>query len=179
MIKSKEDLKEYIKEDNCNHWEKDKRRINLFLRQDEFYYIGKYFRLLRKQEFFANNIVNKKVYIIFYYFYTAKKNRLGNKLNIIIPENTLGKGVTICHKNIIINPNSKIGEYSILHGNNCIGNDGKSEQAPIVGSYTNIGYGACIIGNIQLADYMWIGSNAVVNKSFNTMKQTIVGVPAK
>lgn len=179
MIKNKKDLVEFIKADNCNHWEKNTNKFILFLRQDEFYHINKYFKLLRKQEFYANNIVNRKVYILFYYLYTFRKNRLGNKLNIIIPENTLGIGVTICHKNIVINPNSKIGKYSILHGNNCIGNDGINDKAPMIGDYTNIGYGACVIGDIQLADYMYIGANAVVNKSFNQDNQIIAGVPAK
>ena len=179
MIKSKEDLYEFLKIDNSNHWERKTARLNLFYRQDEFYYISKYLKLLRKQEFYVNNIKNNKIFIIFYLFYTIRKNRLGNRINLIIPENTLGKGVTICHKNIVINPNVKIGEYCILHGNNCIGNDGRHNEAPIIGSSVNIGYGACIIGDIHIADNIQIGANALVNKSFDNKDCTIAGVPAK
>ena len=68
MIKSKEDLYVFLKIDNCNHWERKTARLNLFYRQDEFYYISKYLKLLRKQEFYVNNIKNNKIFIIFYLF---------------------------------------------------------------------------------------------------------------
>lgn len=178
MIKTREELKYYIEKDNIFHWEKKSKWISIFLRQDEFYYIRKYLLFLRKQEYYLNNIYRNKCNILFYYFYTARKNRLGNKINLVIPPNCLGIGITICHTNIVINPNSFVGEYSILHGNNCIGNNGISDKAPNIGAYANIGYGACIIGDIHIANNVFVGANAVVNKSFEKTNSTILGVPA-
>ena len=43
----------------------------------------------------------------------------------------------------------------------------------------DIGVGAVIIGNIEIADNIIIGANAVVNKSFKEEGITIAGVPAR
>ena len=179
MIQSKKDLKEYIRLDNGLHWNKCKNRIMLFMTHDEFYYINKYFRYLRKQEYYYNNIKRFKLYIIPYIFYTAKKNRIGDRANLIIPENTLEKGVTIFHKNVLVHPKARIGEFSVLHGNNCIGNNGITDEAPYLSNNVNIGYGACLIGEIYLAQGVYVGANAVVNKSFSEEGVTLIGVPAK
>ena len=57
-----------------------------------------------------------------------------------------------------------------LHGDNCIGNNGITLAAPRIGNRVDIGVGAKIIGNIEIADDIVIGAGAVVNKSFKELE---------
>ena len=82
------------------------------------------------------------------------------------------------HGSIIVNPNVRVGEYCILHGNNCLGNNGKSQPAPHCGNRLDVGMGANLIGGIQIGNNVTVGANALVNKSFND-NCVLVGVPAK
>lgn len=179
MIKTKSDLKEYIK---CDNWYYDKyysswdQKLFVFLR-DPQYMLRKYKLFLRKEEYCLNNPTKwntiKRLYFL------RKKNIIGNKLGVLIPPNTFGKGLQIMHHGCIIaNPNAKIGDYCILHGNNCIGKNVKSEKAPMVGDNLDLGIGANLIGGITLGDNVIVGANAVVNKDFDS-NIVIAGVPAK
>lgn len=73
----------------------------------------------------------------------------------------------------MVNGWARIGKDCQLHGDNCIGNNGKSLKAPRLGNRIDIGVGAKIIGDIELADDIVIGAGAVVNKSFLTPGITI------
>lgn len=179
MIKTKKDLKEYIK---CDNWYYNKHYSNwdrkLFaLLRDPQYLLRKYKIFLRKEEYYLNQPTTLSTIKRLYYI--RRKNIIGNKLGILIPPNTVGKGLMIMHHgSIIINPNARIGEYCILHGNNCIGNDGKLQLAPIVGDNLDLGIGAKIIGNVKIGNNNKIGANAVVVKSSED-NCLLVGVPAK
>ena len=81
--------------------------------------------------------------------------------------------------NIVVNGFARIGEMCQLHGDNCIGNNGITLAAPRIGNRVDIGVGAKIIGNIEIADDIVIGAGAVVNKSFKEPGITIGGVPAR
>ena len=59
-------------------------------------------------------------------YFLRRKNIIGNKLGVLIPPNTFGKGLQIMHHgSIIVNPDVRVGDYCVLHGNNCIGNNEK------------------------------------------------------
>ena len=79
----------------------------------------------------------------------------------------------------MVNSKCRIGKNCQLHGNNCIGNDGKTEGVPVIGDNCNIGFGASIIGDIRLGNNVTIGAGAVVNKSFEGDNIVLAGVPAK
>ena len=81
--------------------------------------------------------------------------------------------------NIVINNNAILGDNVKLHGNNCIGNNGKDYKCPKIGNNVDIGFGSIITGDIIIADDIKIGANAVVNKSFFKKGITIAGVPAR
>lgn len=179
MIKTKDDLKEYIR---CDNWYYDKQysswdhKLFVYLR-DPQYMLRKYKLFLRKEEYCLNNA--NKLNTIKRLYYLRRKNIIGNKLGILIPPNTFGKGLQIMHHGaIIVNPNAKIGDYCILHGNNCIGKNIKSDKAPSAGDYLDLGIGANLIGGIELGKNVVVGSNAVVNKNFGS-NVVIAGVPAK
>ncbi len=141
--------------------------------------IWKYICYLRKDEYYLNNL-NNKLYFIPYIYNRRKKNRLGIKLGINIPPNTFDEGLIIYHSgNIIVNANARIGKNCKLHGDNCIGNNGIDEGAPIIGDNADLGVGAKIIGNVHLGSNSVIGANAVVIRSFSKENTKLVGIPAK
>lgn len=174
MIRNRFDLKKYLKEDYKYYKKNLKERIKQFIIQDHLFKIWKYIKYLRYEEYFLNT--NKK---ILYYYYARKKNKLGNELGFYINPNTIEEGLTICHHgSIIVNGAAKIGKNCKLHGNNCIGNNGRNLDSPELGDNVDIGFGAVIIGKVYIADNTRIGANAVVNKSSKKKDTTLVGVPA-
>lgn len=111
------------------------------------------------------------------YIYYRRKFNIISKKNSIYLRGYFGPGLKIWHENIFINEGSIIGNNCQLHGNNCIGsNKGKS---PKIGNNVDIGFGATIIGNIEIADDCIIGANSLVNKSFLEKGSVIAGNPAK
>ena len=180
MIESKTDLKRYIAEDMSFYHQYTKRdRLILRCIQDPAYLIVRYLRFLRKEEYYANtrkDILGKLLY--FYYF--RRKNQLGNKLGFKIPKNCFGPGLMIYHHGtIIVNEAARIGSNCRLHGNNCIGNKGNVDLAPIIGDNLDLGFGACVIGGVTLGDNLTVGANAVVVRSFPEGNATLTGVPAR
>ena len=177
MIHSKEDLVNYITSDNSYAKSRVK---SMRVVHDAEYYITKYLFFLRKQEYYINTSENNKIKKFLSLYYERKKHNLGNKLGFYIGPNCFDIGLTIFHHgSIIVNPNARIGMNCRLHGNNCIGNNGKTESCPQIGNNVDIGFGAVIIGDIRIADNITIGANAVVNKSFLEPGITIAGIPAK
>ncbi len=178
MIASKSDLKDYINADNWYYREHYSKHDNFifFLVRDPQYLLKKYKYHLRKEEYYLNN--PSKIHTLFRLFHLARKNALGNKLGVLIPPNTFGKGLMIMHHgSIIVNPDARIGEYCTLHGNNCIGNNGKTNVVPSIGNSFDLGVGACVIGNVKIGNEVTVGANAVVTKSFSD-NSLLVGIPA-
>lgn len=181
MIKSKEDLKEYISSDN--NWllpKNVKEKIISRLAAYPSKNLKRFLKYLRKQEYYINTAAGSKVKGFLCLYYEGKKNRLGERLGIEIGPNCFGKGLNVYHGgSIIINPAVRAGENCSLHGANCIGNNGISKNVPTIGNNVDIGYGAVIIGGVTIADDIKIGANAVVNKSFIEPGCTLAGIPAK
>ena len=181
MIESKKDLIEYIEADN--HFlilEGIKARFVANYAQYPTQVLKKYLYYLRKQEYYINTANGNKPKGLLGLFYERRKNRLGIKLGIEIGPNCFGKGLSIWHiGSIIVNADAKIGENCTLHGGNCIGNNGKDNAVPRIGNNVDIGYGAVVIGDIEIADNVTIGANAVVNKSVLVSGSVVVGVPGK
>ncbi len=67
----------------------------------------------------------------------------------------------------------------MLHGDNCIGNDGAQDKNPVLGDNVELGFGAIVIGDITIASNTIIGAGAVVNRSIDEEGCTCVGVPAR
>lgn len=173
MINSKAEYEEYLKLDKIAlHRNRKKPRF------DDL--VWKYEILLRKCEYYKNCKKGFFNSLIFKY-YKYKKFKLELYTNMQIPLNTCGKGLGIAHMGpIIINSKARIGDYCRIHvGVNIGTNAGTSDEVPKLGDYIYIGPGAKLFGNIQIADDVAIGANAVVNKSFLESGITIAGVPAK
>ncbi|MDG4514102.1 hypothetical protein NOL04_04370 [Streptococcus suis] len=148
-------------------------------------YNWRFIKLLRKCEFYRNKAYVSKnpLWKAFYWYNRARKNRLGVQIGVEIPEDVFDEGLIIHHNgNIVVNGSSKVGKNCQLHGDNCIGNSGKSDnlkECPNIGDNVDIGVGAKIIGGVTIADNIKIGANAVVTKSFYEKGITLVGVPAR
>ena len=95
-------------------------------------------------------------------------------------ENSFDEGLIIYHTgNIVVNGYARIGKDCRLHGSNCIGNNGVSEETPRIGERVDIGAGAILIGGITIADDITVGAGAVVNTSFTEPGIVIAGIPAR
>ena len=142
------------------------------LTHEDNYQIWKYVTYLRREEAAGNKLAEL--------FWRRKKNDLGARLGITAYAGCCGKGLHIWHwGSIIISGDAKIGENCTFHGQACIGSDGKSEKAPVIGNNVDIGVGARIIGDVVIADDVKIGANAVVTRSCLEKGATLVGIPAK
>ncbi|MDM8125530.1 serine O-acetyltransferase [Mediterraneibacter glycyrrhizinilyticus] len=176
MIKTWNDYKEYRHADIVVNAKRMTKKDILLL--EHSYYIGRYLHLLRLDEYFTNrkSILHQVVKVVI----RRRRNRLAVKLGFTISPNCFGKGLLIWHYgNIVVNGDAKVGENCILHGDNCIGNNGSDTKAPIIGDNVDIGVGAKIIGDIYIADNCKIGAGAVVVKSCYHQGATLVGIPAK
>lgn len=153
-----------------------------YITRDPQIMLWKYQKLLRKSEYYYKRYKStKKIKIfnlLFFIYFKRKKNLLGNKLGVDIRENSIGPGLMIFHSNIIVNGHARIGNNCKFHGNNCIGNNGKNGKAPVIGNNVDIGFGAVIIGDVEIADDVIIGAGAVVVKSINEKGSVYIGVPA-
>lgn len=185
MIESKKQLKlclEYEKKKYSEYGFQSKNRYFISrCKREPARMIYLYIVLSRKTDYYhlkvkENNSLFCKV---LYFICVIRRNRLGEKLGLEIETKNIGKGLMIYHYNNVINGGSVIGENCHLHGNNCIGNSGKSDDCPIIGNNVMIGVGAKVIGGITIADHIKIAAGAVVVHSFMEKGITIAGVPAK
>lgn len=100
-------LRDYIHSDRINNFSCFSKSYLLdYLLQTEQYWIGKYVRTLRKEEFYTFYRKNK----LLRYYYFRKKNILGRKLGFFIGAGCFDTGLKIYHYgSIIVNPKSRIG----------------------------------------------------------------------
>lgn len=175
VIASKKELKQVLREE-FNFYFKKRVYIIEKITMSPFYMTWKYQKNLRKEEYYFN-----RKFKIRFLLTRRKKNKIGNKLGFYISKNVIDSGLKIYHTgNIVINEHSVIGKNLKLHGDNCIGNDGKNiGVAPIIGDNVELGFGASIVGNVKIVDNVIIGAGAVVVTSCLESNVTLVGVPAK
>ena len=146
--------------------------IKSWITYEDDYLIWKYLYFLRREEG-SSNLLSR-------YYWRRRKNDLGAKLGIIIYAGCCGKGLRIWHYgSTIISGDAKIGENCTFHGQACIGANGSSTAAPVIGNNVDIGVGAKIIGDLTLADGIKVGAGAVVTRSCLEEGATLVGIPAK
>ena len=161
-----------LKYEKTLYFKSKKDYIISWLTHEDNYQLWKYVTYLRREEAAGNKLAEL--------FWRRKKNDLGARLGITAYAGCCGKGLHIWHwGSVIISGDAKIGENCTFHGQACIGNDGSSENAPVIGNNVDIGVGARIIGDIVIADDVKIGANAVVTRSCLEKGATLVGIPAK
>ena len=99
----------------------------------------------------------------------------------IHPGATIGKGLFIDHgMGVVIGETAIIGDNVTLYQGVTLGGTGKEKgkRHPTIGNNVVIGTGAKVLGNIEIGDNSYIGSNAVVIKDVPD-NSTVVGVPGR
>lgn len=141
-----------------------------------YFRLCQYYKELRKSSRGFKKLFIKHIFR----FYERKKNIFSYKSGVEIGLNShIGRCCDIWHSGVVIN--GSIGDNCIFHGNNTIGNKGKGYESftPTIGNNVDIGVGAVVIGNLNIADNCIIGAGAVVTKSFSEPATVIVGIPGK
>lgn len=146
--------------------------------------VWKYQKLLRYLEYFKSrkNGLGGAFYTIMFALYSRRVNKLGMKLGIDTWCDVFDEGLHMHHVagGIIVNSEARIGKNCELHGQNCIGNNGKpGGKSPVIGDNCKVGVGAKIIGDIQIGNNIIIAAGAVVVKSINEDGVILAGVPAE
>lgn len=172
MIKSKDDLKKYLKMDAFALGKENLKRPRMFC--DE---IWRYQIYLRKHEYYLNKKKNILDYIP-YLYYKLRHYKMGVQLGFEIYPNTIGPGLRLNHKgDIKIWKDAKLGSWCFIFNGVNIGlwKDG----SPTLGDRVWVGPGAKIFGKIFVPDDTFVGANAVVCKSIEKVGSVVAGIPAK
>lgn len=176
MIKTKSDLKEYIRKD-CEKYGVKFTFFHPFI-YSETYNVYRYLRTLRYLEYYLNNkhgIFNTLMY--FYYWYNHR--RLSQKTMMTIAPNTLGKGCLIMHPGFRrIVPSTKVGVNCTILPNVLLGKKHPGDCRIEIGDNCYISTNVTILGPVKIGDNVIIGAGAVVVSDIpdNTV---VAGVPAK
>ena len=166
MIKSRDNLKEYLAADFANNTLKRIKCLD---------WTRKYLILLRKSEFHMNT-----GHKIRFAFYRLRLYLFSRKTTTFIPPNCFDKGLSIGHFGCIyVNKTARIGKNCRIHECVNIGATNGSKDSPVIGDNVFIGTGAKIIGAIHIANDVAIGAGAVVVKNIDEPSTTWGGVPAK
>lgn len=175
MIKTKQNLKEYMAAD----LKRLKRKPNMkdwLLRNDDWYHY-RYFLTLRKLEYHLNN--GHKLRVVYY----GIKHKLNcNRLHTNIYPNTLGPGVRIYHIGgnfTELRKKCSIGENATILSGTVIGSKSIIDDSFVtIGDNVYIGINVFIRGNITIGNNVVIGANSVVTKDIPD-NAVVAGVPAK
>ena len=120
-------------------------------------------RVLRKTEFVVHRRTGM-LWLPWVLFWRWRFLRRSIELNLEIPLNVFGPGLTVVHYgNIVINPKVRVGRNCRIHPGSCLGE--LKDKNPVLGDDVYIGNGAIIIGDIHIGDRAKIGPHALVRQS--------------
>jgi serine O-acetyltransferase len=175
VIRSQEDYQFYLEADKLA-LEIDHPRPR-WLRDE----VWRFQRLLRAVEFHMN-CRNELWWRPYYWFLRWRFKELSCRYGFTIPPNVFGPGLAIAHRGtIVVNDHVRVGANCRLHVCVNIGTAAGSQSPtpPRIGDNVYIGPGAKIFGDVEIADDVVVGANAVVNRSCTEKGVTIGGVPAR
>ena len=174
MIKTKQDLERYLKQDQIALGKKNQKKPSPL--GDE---VWRFQILMRRTEYHVNTAKNPLQKLIAQW-YRIRYHRFCVKMGFHVPLNIFDEGLSIAHYGaLVVNSRAKVGKNCRIHAMVVIGATNGDPAAPRIGDNVYIGAGAKIIGDIQIADNVAIGANAVVVKSIDEPGTTWGGVPAK
>lgn len=106
-------------------------------------------------------------------FHALRYRELGVKLGFSIGPQVFGYGLVIPHYGtIVVGASNRIGNYCVLHTSTCI-----TDNKKVIGTGLYLSTGAKMTSKIELGDYISVGANSLVNKSFKS-NIMIAGNPA-
>ena len=173
MIRTREELKRYIRKDAIAH-NRTSTRAKLF--GDD---IWKFQLVMRKCSYYKYKSQKNPLYLIPFCFHRLRHYKLSVRLGYSISYDVFGEGLSIAHRGtIVIHRDTRIGKNCYLHACVNIGVSGNSKP-PMIGDNVYIGPGVKIAGEITIADDVCLGAGAVVVKSITEPGTTWGGIPAK
>ena len=177
MIKTREELRAYLKADREMYGKRNSLFFKWLTRSDE-YYIRAFMVTLRHYEYYLNKR-RSPLDLIPYLFYWWNYRRLKLKSQLFIMPNTVGPGFYPVHAGFM-----RFGKY-VCVGKNCtvlpmvlIGKSHPGDCKIIIGDNCYIGTGATILGPVTIGDNVTIAAGAVVNKDVPD-NAVVAGVPGK
>lgn len=178
MIQSRKDYEYYLKMDSISMGlQKTSKLVSIFKAIFSPQYEWQFIKSLRWLEY-CENVKKKQLGgLLLWLIAKYRFRKISVKLGYSIPINVFGPGISLPHRgNIIINPQTHIGENCRIHVGVNIG--AHHDKAPRIGNNVYIGSGAIIFGDIDIADNCFIGANATVNKSVIEQNCIVAGTPA-
>lgn len=172
-IKTREELREWLNYEKERYPQES--YLKYLLQTNENSLIWKHQKLLRITEYHmnANHKLRARVYRL-------RLNRIQMKYAMHIPPNVCGKGLKVMHIGpILMNENAVVGENCKFHMNTALVAGGTNNGVPTLGDDVVVGIGAIILGDVQIADGVAVGANAVVNRTVLEKNITVAGIPAK
>lgn len=170
MIRSKQDLKDYIEQDlhqNLIELRGVKRWLYVHI-NPRLHFIYN----LRHYEYYHNNSGAYSRIMELWHYYIHK--RLSYKLGFTIYANQFGPGLYIGHYGtIVVNKACRIGKNCTIHVDVNIGMGGS-----VIGDNVYISPGVKIVKPIHVGNNVTIGANAVVNRDIPD-NCVVAGIPAK
>lgn len=178
MIKSKEDLRDYLKADQAMTGKPNRLFVRWLTRSDE-YYIRAFMVALRHYEYYLNKRRNLLDFIP-YLFWWWNYRRLKLKSELYIMPNTVGPGFYPRHRGFVrIGPTTHIGKNCSVMPMVLFGKKLPTAYSEInVGDNCYIGTGATILGPLTIGNNVTIGAGAVVTKDIPD-NAVVAGVPAQ
>lgn len=129
--------------------------------------IQTFMRCMRKLEYYDYKKRESKLYLPVWLYYRIRYNKLSIKNGFDIPINTFGYGCRISHRcGIIINGNTKIGNYCCVYRCSCA--DG---QPKTIGNHVMIGTNVVITKEVSIADGCSISAMSMLNRSALTANE--------
>lgn len=180
MISTRQELCEYLSQAQIVYHKNPigdiKTLLGTFLFPDSNY---QYLRTLYHYEYHYNN---SSIYHKFArWYYAFKLSYWRRRCGIELGPNVAGPSLHIPHGKVVISAKAKIGCNCKILSDVTIGGQGRYDRpgAPIIGNRVFIGSGARIIGNVQIADDVVVGANAVIIKDIIEPGITVAGIPAQ
>lgn len=173
MIKTKQDLKEYINYEKQLYNAK-KASIGFLPLLSERSIIWRFISLLRYEEYHMNNHHKFR-----YLYYKYRRVKLGRKVGFNIGPNVIERGFLMYHVGSVLINAEHIGKNFLCNINCALIAGGHDAGHPTIGDDVVIGYGSTICGDVNIANGIAIGAHSFVNKSFNEEDICIAGSPAK
>ena len=168
MIKTKKDLKFYLKEDaKRNGYTSYLKYLAGVIIGGEQARVYRFIKCLRYGEYHLNNNTNLYHRLLYYYF-DLKKHYLGAKYNIVIHYNSTGYGLRILHLSggggVALGFKS-CGNYCGFNSGVMIGVSGDNNGRPVLGDHVGFGPGAKAFGDITIGSHVFVAPNVVVTKN--------------
>lgn len=176
MIKTKQDLRDYIKADYARQGMKHPTVAKLTFGEHSL--TKRYLEVLRHLEYHLNNR-DSLTHRLLYYYYLLRHRRNCLKTGMYIMPNSVGPGFLLPHPGFV-----RIGSYCRI-GENCtmlpmvlIGKKRPNTHCEIhIGKNCYIGVGTTILGPVTIGDNVTIAAGAVVTKDVPD-NVVVGGIPA-